>query len=128
MNVSTPWIPAHRRSVKQPYKPQLSLFQEWRHFWVHKIMENLLNPRRTVREDMGNQFEHLIKTEHLEHSKTRAVLSNHSKSQLEPRVKRTILESLRFPTRTVRHETIPDAHQRTFEWIFRDPDPDGKPW
>jgi hypothetical protein len=40
----------------------------------------------------------------------------------------SLLESLRFDTRTTRRETIADAHQRTFEWIFKDPESHQKPW
>ncbi|KAK4223912.1 hypothetical protein QBC38DRAFT_502736 [Podospora fimiseda] len=30
-----------------------------------------------------------------------------------------ILRSLGFQSRTVRHEAIPDAHRKTFEWVFK---------
>ncbi|KAH7395861.1 hypothetical protein BKA64DRAFT_71611 [Cadophora sp. MPI-SDFR-AT-0126] len=91
-------------------------------------MESLLDLPNTVRTDIDNQFQQLARSEHLEHSKTRAVFMDHTKTQLDSRVCHSIIESLHFPTRTVRHETIPEAHKRTFEWIFRDPVIDGKPW
>ncbi|KAH7360260.1 hypothetical protein BKA65DRAFT_492710 [Rhexocercosporidium sp. MPI-PUGE-AT-0058] len=95
---------------------------------TQNIMLDLLDLRRAVREDMGNQFQHLIRTEHLEHNKTRTVLTDHTRMQLDSRVYQSIIESLHFPARTVRHEKILDAHMRTFEWIFQDPKPGGKPW
>ncbi|KAH6720326.1 hypothetical protein BKA61DRAFT_651802 [Leptodontidium sp. MPI-SDFR-AT-0119] len=36
---------------------------------TQKIMVDLLDLRRTIREDMGNQFQHLIRTEHLNTTK-----------------------------------------------------------
>ncbi|PVH84734.1 hypothetical protein DL98DRAFT_584281 [Cadophora sp. DSE1049] len=95
---------------------------------TRQIVDALLNLPTTVRGDMDNQFQHLIRYEHLEHSKTRAAFVDHTKTQLDNRVCQSIIESLRFPERTVRHETVPQAHKRTFEWIFRDPVADGKPW
>jgi len=36
-------------------------------------------------------------------------------------VEQRILKSLSFPTRPIRHETIRDAHKKTFGWIFQQP-------
>ncbi|RDL33042.1 uncharacterized protein BP5553_08481 [Venustampulla echinocandica] len=38
-----------------------------------------------------------------------------------------ILGSLRYPTMMERYEEITEAHRKTFEWIFRNPDGE-KPW
>lgn len=88
---------------------------------------DLLDLRRTIRGGIGSQFQHLIKTEHLEHNKTRTILTDHTKNEVESRVCQSIIESLHFPARTVRHETIPETHKRTFEWIFGDREPKGNP-
>ncbi|KAK0106605.1 hypothetical protein ONS96_004226 [Cadophora gregata f. sp. sojae] len=93
-----------------------------------QIMEALLDLPRTVRQDMDNQFQHLLRIEHLEHGKTRAAFMDHIRTQLDDHVCHSIIESVHFPTRTVRHDNIPEAHKQTFEWIFRDPIDDGKPW
>ncbi|KAL2074233.1 hypothetical protein VTL71DRAFT_8011 [Oculimacula yallundae] len=95
---------------------------------TQQIMVDLLDLRRTIRTDMGNQFQHLIRSQHLEHAQTRSMFSDHARTQLEFRVSQSIIESLHYPTRTVRHETIPEAHMQTFEWIFQDPVVGGKPW
>lgn len=47
---------------------------------------------------------------------------------LKRKVELTMLESLRFDTMHHRHESITEAHQRTFEWIFQDPDWRVEPW
>jgi hypothetical protein len=44
------------------------------------------------------------------------------------RVKLSILDSLRFPDMTHRHESIASAHEATFHWIFQDSSRHQKPW
>ncbi|KAH6662031.1 hypothetical protein B0J14DRAFT_457035, partial [Halenospora varia] len=40
----------------------------------------------------------------------------------------TVLQSLKFPTTTHRSQEINEAHEKTFEWIFRDPEDGFRPW
>jgi hypothetical protein len=43
-------------------------------------------------------------------------------------VPRQILDSLYFRTINERQEIVADAHQSTFQWIYRDPEAHHKPW
>jgi hypothetical protein len=63
-----------------------------------------------------------------EHSKTRELLENQEEDRHRRKAELHIRESLRFETMTHRYETISEAHQRTFEWIFRDPEEEDLPW
>lgn len=92
------------------------------------IIQRMLDLPRIIREDMEHRFQGLVITERLEHNKTRAVVVGHEQGNVEIRVQHALLESLRFPTITVRHEIIPEAHQRTFEWIFHGPQLWDEPW
>ncbi|KAF6812056.1 hypothetical protein CSOJ01_05337 [Colletotrichum sojae] len=48
-----------------------------------------------------------------------ASLSEGAKKEREKLMQRRTLESLRFADMRDRYERIPEAHQKTFEWIFR---------
>jgi hypothetical protein len=63
-----------------------------------------------------------------EHAKTRELLENQDEDRHRRQAELLIRESLRFETMTNRYETISEAHQRTFEWIFRDPKKEDLPW
>ncbi|KAH8784376.1 hypothetical protein BGZ57DRAFT_757700 [Hyaloscypha finlandica] len=63
-----------------------------------------------------------------EHAKTRELLENQEEDRHRRKAELHIRESLRFETMTNRYETISEAHQRTFEWIFRDPEEEDLPW
>lgn len=40
----------------------------------------------------------------------------------------SLLEALRFSTMTQRQEEVVEAYRKTFEWIFRDPVKESRPW
>jgi hypothetical protein len=63
-----------------------------------------------------------------EHAKTRELLENQEKDRHRRKAELHIRESLRFDSMTHRYETISEAHQRTFEWIFREPEEEHLPW
>lgn len=63
-----------------------------------------------------------------EHAKTRELLENQEEDRHRRKAELHIRESLRFETMTHRYETISEAHQRTFEWIFWDPVEEDLPW
>lgn len=65
------------------------------------------------------------------HVRLRELFIEEAQARRETRelhVKLSLLKSLGFPTMAMRQEIIPEAHQRTFEWIFRDPVAHHKPW
>lgn len=43
-------------------------------------------------------------------------------------IERAILKSFTFPTIEHRQDTISEAHEKTFQWIFRSPELHDKPW
>ncbi|PMD58378.1 uncharacterized protein K444DRAFT_563688, partial [Hyaloscypha bicolor E] len=63
-----------------------------------------------------------------EHAKTRELLENQEKDRHRRKAELHIRESLRFESMTHRYETISEAHQRTFEWIFREPEEEHLTW
>ena len=91
---------------------------------VQKIIRSLLETKQVSRQDMDTGFK----------KPSMDFLVSHSGStyQEEERCKRVVelslLESLRFETMEHRHDSIPEAHQRTFEWIFSDPKWEGRVW
>jgi len=52
----------------------------------------------------------------------------HERMKAEADFKGAILQSLRFPTIYSRRLDIPDAHARTFDWIYREPMLEGTLW
>lgn len=69
-----------------------------------------------LHEDMETGF----KTLHQQHAVIHSAITDQTNERCKRQVELSLLESLRFETMTHRHDTIPDAHQRTFEWIFRE--------
>lgn len=62
------------------------------------------------------------------HANIRKLLLRQARMRRENAISLSLLQTLRFATMTARQETIADAHQRTFEWVFRDPAVYHKPW
>jgi hypothetical protein len=77
-----------------------------------------------LREDKHPGFEELNRHSGISYS----VITNQSEELCKRKVELSLLESLRFETMNHRHDSIPEAHQRTFEWIFSDPNTKGKAW
>ncbi|PMD37906.1 hypothetical protein L207DRAFT_635353 [Hyaloscypha variabilis F] len=94
---------------------------------MRKIIEILLDDR-TAAIALHKSIEALSLSVKKEHEVTRAARSVDEEDFCKERVELSLLESLRFETINYRHESIALAHRRTFEWIFRDPEPEGKPW
>ncbi|KAF2647570.1 hypothetical protein K491DRAFT_643854, partial [Lophiostoma macrostomum CBS 122681] len=60
--------------------------------------------------------------------KAAIALVKHDGEKRASRIHLDILESLRFPEMTHRHDGIAKAHAETFKWIFEDPTKYYKPW
>jgi hypothetical protein len=93
-----------------------------------KIMLALLANNEALLAGIESNFRNLNLLSQSEHAKTREILHAYTEASHRRKAELHILESLRFNTMTYRYETISEAHKRTFEWIFRDPDAEGKPW
>lgn len=93
-----------------------------------KIMMALLANNEALLAGIEKNFNILGISVHEEHAKTRDLLKNQAEDRHRRKVELHILESLHFETMTHRYETISEAHQHTFEWIFRDPAAAAKPW
>ncbi|PMD34239.1 hypothetical protein L207DRAFT_138175 [Hyaloscypha variabilis F] len=93
-----------------------------------KIMFALLANNEALLAGIESNFRNLNLSSQSEHAKTREILHAHTEANHRRKAELHILESLRFETMKYRYETISEAHKRTFEWIFRDPDAEGKPW
>jgi len=95
---------------------------------IKKVMLALLANNEALLTSIESNFKALDLSSQTEHAKTREVLHNQTEARHQRRAELQLLESLKFETMTYRYETISEAHQRTFEWVFQDPDAKGKPW
>jgi hypothetical protein len=91
---------------------------------VQQIIDTLLNDRVALNESL----EALTVTVKQESVDTRNAIEKANEDRCKRKVMLSLLESLRFETMTFRHEAIPDAHKRTFEWIFEDSKSPHKSW
>jgi len=91
---------------------------------VQLVIDTLLNDRVALNESL----EALTVTVKQESVDTRKAIEKADEDRCEKKVILSLLESLRFETMTFRHEAIPDAHKRTFEWIFEDTKSPRKSW
>ncbi len=95
---------------------------------AQNIIKALLESNKALQGEIGTRFNALSLTIENEHIKTRNIFIDQAEERCRRKAELSLLESLRFETMTHRHDAIPEAHQHTFEWIFRDPDVEGKPW
>src|SRR5258707_14842463 len=94
---------------------------------AQQIIKTLLENNKTLQGSLRTQFTTFSLIEQEEHAKTRNILIDRAEETCKRKVELALLESLRFDT-TSRYEAVMEAYQRTFEWIFQDPDMEGKPW
>ncbi|THV48832.1 hypothetical protein BGAL_0225g00100 [Botrytis galanthina] len=95
---------------------------------LQAIMQDLLDNHQSSLTKFEQNFDHLRLSQEKEHSHTRSVLIDQEASRHQRQAELSILESLKFSSMNLRHETIAEAHQQTFEWIFCDPKTERKPW
>ncbi|TGO88031.1 hypothetical protein BPOR_0188g00070 [Botrytis porri] len=92
------------------------------------IIQDLLDNHQSNLTKFEQNFNHLRLSQEKEHSHTRSVLVDQHASRHRRQTELSILESLKFSSMNLRHETIAEVHQQTFEWIFCDPKIEHKPW
>ncbi|KAH8744856.1 hypothetical protein BGZ57DRAFT_778706, partial [Hyaloscypha finlandica] len=94
-----------------------------------QIMTHLLQDHEAL-QDVITQFKALSIWQEKEHEKTRRIFIARAEERFRRKIQLGLLESLRFTTMKDRDEAIGEAHQRTCEWIFREPDTneDSFPW
>ncbi|TGO48872.1 hypothetical protein BCON_0227g00100 [Botryotinia convoluta] len=80
------------------------------------IMEALLNNHQITLARLEQSFNDLRQ------SKRKEISRNKRQAEL------SILETLKFSSMNLRHDTITEAHQKTFNWVFCDPETAHKPW
>ncbi|KAF5876348.1 putative small s protein [Botrytis fragariae] len=95
---------------------------------LQAIMQDLLYNHQSSLTNFEQNFDHLRLSQEKEHSHTRSVLVDQQASRHRRQAELSILGSLKFSSMNLRHETIAEAHQQTFEWIFCDPKIEHKPW
>ncbi|KAF7940040.1 uncharacterized protein EAE98_000167 [Botrytis deweyae] len=95
---------------------------------LQAIMQEVLDNHQSSLTKFEQNFNHLRLSQEKEHSHTRSVLVDQQASRHRRQAELSILESLKFSSMNLRHETITEAHQQTFEWIFCDPEIEHKPW
>ncbi|TGO33742.1 hypothetical protein BHYA_0229g00070 [Botrytis hyacinthi] len=95
---------------------------------LQAMMQELLDNHQSSLTNIEQNFDHLRLSQEKEHSHTRSVLVDQQGSRHRRQAELSILESLKFSSMNLRHETIAEAHQQTFEWIFCDPEIEHKPW
>ncbi|KAF7884006.1 hypothetical protein EAF00_011318 [Botryotinia globosa] len=95
---------------------------------LQTIMQDLLDNHQSSLTKFEQNFNHLRLSQKEEHSHTRSVLVDQQALRHRRQAELSILESLKFSSMNLRHETIAEAHQQTFEWIFCDPKIEHKPW
>jgi hypothetical protein len=98
-----------------------------------EIVNTLVQECDALRKELSKQLENLATSQKTEHVKMRSfiggVMEEHKNVQLQKRMAQlSLLEDLRFSTMADRYETVADAHQRTFEWIFQGPQVSRTPW
>jgi hypothetical protein len=93
-----------------------------------QIIRALLESKNAVKDEFETQSKSLLQFEERAHEKTRSVLIEQVKERCGRKVQLAALQALRFKSMTYRHETIAEAHCRTFEWIFQDRDIEGNSW
>ncbi|KAF7918703.1 uncharacterized protein EAE97_011798 [Botrytis byssoidea] len=95
---------------------------------LQAMMQDLLVNHQSSLTNIEQNFDHLRLSQEKEHSHTRSVLVDQQALRHRRQAELNILESLKFSSMNLRHETIAEAHQQTFEWIFCDPENEHKPW
>jgi hypothetical protein len=110
-----------------------------------EVIKSLLSKRTIFAEELESQTEVIAgfhqetqsriieKQECMEGKLDDVILSSKDKElrheqKIDEIADMAILGSLRFPTMYDRYERVADAHQRTFEWMFRDPTTCANPW
>lgn len=99
----------------------LSIQQDTRFTSLEEQTQNIIRILLDGNEALRSEIESQFKALNLKEEEGRA-------EEYKKKVGLSLLASLRFETMTLRHEAIEEAHRRTFEWIFRDPKEEGKPW
>jgi hypothetical protein len=92
------------------------------------IIETLLESRISQSDDLHRHFEELTESQKWEHAKTRAAFVYTDVEKRKVRVQLDLLESLRFPMMYDRYERLAKNHEKTFLWIFKNPQDYQKPW
>lgn len=95
---------------------------------VKRIITGLIVRNKARQADVDSHFNALSLSVEEEHAKTREALEDQAENRYQRKAELQILESLSFEAMKHRYEAIPEAHKLTFEWIFRDPDSEAKPW
>jgi hypothetical protein len=92
------------------------------------IVNMLIDARTSQSKELSKHFEQLGEWQRREHEETRRAFVYIDGQKRKNRVELGLLESLRFPTMSVRYDRVVDAHEKTFQWIFHDPHKHQKPW
>ncbi|TGO25742.1 hypothetical protein BPAE_0073g00080 [Botrytis paeoniae] len=95
---------------------------------LDKALQDLLDSHQSSLNKIEQNFNHLKLSQEKEHSHTRSVLVDQQASRHRRQAELSILQSLKFSSMSLRRETIAEAHQQTFEWVFCDPKIEHKPW
>jgi hypothetical protein len=93
-----------------------------------QVIDTLLRTRDILEENLSKQTQSLIQSNRAEHLTTRSLISLMANNNSLDDVKTHLLQSLGFLSMTERRDEICGAHHKTFEWIFRDPEANSKPW
>jgi hypothetical protein len=95
---------------------------------TQNIAELLQDIRKAQQDIFTGVPPALIERDKNELAETRAAFINVDVWKRQAYVHLDILESLRFPVMKERYERVARAHEKTFEWIFKDPQRYHKPW
>lgn len=95
---------------------------------IQDIVPSLLATQLEQNENLRKHFDALSESQKREHAQTRAAFVYSDGQKRKTRVQLILLESLRFPMMHDRYEKLARAHEKTFLWIFKDPQRHQKPW
>ncbi|KAJ8063990.1 hypothetical protein OCU04_007835 [Sclerotinia nivalis] len=95
---------------------------------LQAMMKDLLDKHENTSARVERGLNNLILTQEKEHSNTRTIIFDQQVSRQKRQAELSILETLKFSSMNLRYETIAEAHQQTFEWIFCDPEVERKSW
>jgi hypothetical protein len=93
---------------------------------AEKTIKTITYSHEGFRREVVEQLESLIGSNKESHSQTRKSLLYALGQARSTKV--SILASLRFPTMRDRQVEIPEAHRRTFRWIYDKSGVDDWPW
>ncbi|PMD58213.1 uncharacterized protein K444DRAFT_440073 [Hyaloscypha bicolor E] len=111
---------------------EISITQDSRfsklHNDIQRIIQSILHTGLAHSEELQKHIEAFTTSQKQEHAKTRASFIYMEGEKRKNRVQLALLDSLRFPMMNDRYHKLARAHERTFLWIFEDPQRHHKPW